>query len=109
MKGANLEDCRHGEANEVKRHVETPMLVAQRRQIFLSWVNALHSIYYRAGPQQPGKLMIYPVEANYASSSATLRLCDECEESSCGDKDGGYAWAPQNGLSLPKANPSKFS
>lgn len=77
MKRSNLEDCRHGEANEVKRHMETSMVVAQRRQIFLSWVNALHSIHDRAGPHQPGKLMIYPVEANHASSSATQGLCNE--------------------------------
>lgn len=36
------------------------------------------------------------------------KACAMSMDSSCGDEDSGYAWAPQNGLSLPKANPSKF-
>lgn len=111
MKRANLDDCRHGKANEGKRHTETPMIVVLRRQIFLSWVNALHSIYYRVGPQQPGKLMIYFVEANHTSYSATQDLCNECEERAAVVTNTVIMHGPHriDGLSLRRIHQSSAS
>lgn len=61
--------------------------------------------HYREGAQQPGEKMTHPVDVSQPLSSATSVLAQYGQElSGYDDKDGGYAWAQQDGFPLIKAD-----